>query len=99
MFCQGGEIIGTSAIFLARFHLALSPGIRLVLDYFRNDIGLDVIILPFTLRNAVLEPSLFVQKEAVNSWFFACTPITRDPTDYTNFRLRLSPEPAVGNIN
>jgi hypothetical protein len=78
-FCQGGEIIGTSATFLARFHLCVEPWhLPGFLGYFGNDIELDFIILPFTLQNAVLERSPFVQKEAVNSGSFACMPIARD---------------------
>lgn len=77
----------------------LSPGIRLVLDYFGNDIGLDVIILPFYIAKCCSRTLPLCTEGGSQLMVLRMYADNTRPTDYTYFRLRLSPESPVDNIN
>ena len=97
-FCQGGEIIGTSAIFLARFP-CLSPGISPRSGLFGNDIGLDVINLPFYTAKCCSRTLPLCTEGGSQLMVLRIYADNTRPTNYTNFRLRLSPESPVDDIN
>lgn len=91
---QGGEIIGTSAIFLAQMPPCFEPWHSPGSDCFGNDIGLNVIILPFYTAKCCFRTLPLCTEGGSQLMVLRMYADNTRPTDYTNFRLRLSPKPS-----